>query len=118
MSYATDCWPPGLHHVRGLMSVPHVLINADGVVLLDTGFPGDAGRIRRVMEQAGVGMRDVRAILLTHGHIDHAGNAAELKAWTGAPIYAHPLEQAHIDGRFPYAGFAKVCGALETAGRA
>ena len=50
--------------------------------------------------------------------VDHAGNAAELKAWTGAPVYAHPLDQAHLEGKFPYAGFAQVCGALEAAGRA
>lgn len=111
-------WPPGLYHVRGLMSVPHVLVDPAGAVLLDTGFPGDAVRIRHVMTKAGVGPQDVRAILLTHGHIDHAGCAAELKAWTGAPVYAHPLDQAHIDGVFPYRGAARVCGALEAAGRA
>lgn len=110
-------WPPGLHMVRGMMSVPHVLVDGAGAVLLDTGFPGDARRIKRVMDAAGVGPRDVRAILLTHGHIDHAGNAAELKAWTGAPIYAHPLEQSHIDGVFPYRGMARVCGVLEALGR-
>lgn len=111
-------WPPGLYHVRGLMSVPHVLVDPAGAVLLDTGFPGDAARIRHVMTKAGVGPQDVRAILLTHGHIDHAGCAAELKAWTGAPVYAHPLDQAHIDGVFPYRGAARVCGALEAVGRA
>lgn len=111
-------WPPGLYHVRGLMSVPHVLVDPAGAVLLDTGFPGDAVRIRHVMTKAGVGPQDVRAILLTHGHIDHAGCAAELKAWTGAPVYAHPLDQAHIDGVFPYRGAARVCGALEAVGRA
>ena len=74
----TRDWPPGVHMVRGMMSVPHVLVAADGVVLLDTGFPGDARRIRRVMATAGVGPKDVRAILLTHGHIDHAGSLAEL----------------------------------------
>lgn len=100
------------------MSVPHVLVDADGVVLLDTGYPGDAKRIRRVMAEVGVGPKDVQAILLTHGHIDHAGNLAELKAWSGAPVYAHPLEQQHIDGVFPYRGLARVCGALESAGRA
>jgi glyoxylase-like metal-dependent hydrolase (beta-lactamase superfamily II) len=95
-----------------------VLADAEGVVLLDTGFPGDARAIRRVVEQIGAGPRDVRAILLTHGHIDHAGNAAELRAWTGAPVYAHPLEQPHLDGVYPYRGFARVCGALEAAARA
>ena len=100
------------------MSVPHVLVDADGVVLLDTGFPGDTKRIRRVMDEAGVGPGDVRAIVLTHGHIDHAGNVVELKAWTGAPVYAHPLEQAHLDGVYPYSGLARVCGALEVVGRA
>lgn len=118
MSFPLKNWPPGLYPVRGLMSVPHVLVDADGAVLLDTGFPGDLRRTRRVMAQAGVGPRDVRAILLTHGHIDHAGNVAELKAWTGAPVYAHPLEQAHIDGVFPYAGLARVCGVLEAVARA
>jgi glyoxylase-like metal-dependent hydrolase (beta-lactamase superfamily II) len=104
--------------VRGLMSVPHVLRDADGVVLLDTGLPGDGKRIRRVMDAAGAGPQDVRAILLTHGHLDHAGSAAELKAWTGAPVYAHPFEQQHIDGTYPYSGLNRVCGALEAAGRA
>lgn len=111
-------WPPGLRSIRGLMSVPHVLADEAGLVLLDTGFPGDAKRIRRVLTELGAGPKDVRAILLTHGHLDHAGNAAEFQAWTGAPVYAHPLEQPHLDGRFPYGGWARVCGALEAAGRA
>lgn len=110
-------WPEGLYPVRGMMSVPHVLIDDEGVVLLDTGFPGDAKRIRRVMKDADVGPADVRAILLTHGHLDHAGNLAELKEWTHAPVFAHPLEQAHIDGVYPYLGFARVAGVLEAIGR-
>src|SRR4051812_31405556 len=110
-------WPAGLHMVRGLLSVPHVLVDAEGVVLLDTGIPSDAWRIRRVMERAGVGMGDVRAILLTHGHIDHAGSVAQLKQWTGAPVYAHALEQPHIDGKFPYRGLSRVTGMLEAMGR-
>lgn len=96
----------------------HLLVEADGAVLLDTGFPGDQGRIRRGMAKLGLGPRDLKAIVLTHGHIDHAGNAAWAKAWSGAPVYAHPLEQAHIDGTFPYAGFSRVTGVLEAAGRA
>jgi glyoxylase-like metal-dependent hydrolase (beta-lactamase superfamily II) len=36
------------------------------------------------------------AILVTHGHPDHAPGAAPLAAATGAPVYAHP------DARFPH----------------
>ncbi len=114
----TDNWPTGLYPVRGVMSVPHVLVDAGGAVVLDTGFPGDAARIVRACARRGIGPRDVRAILLTHGHIDHAGGLAELQAWCGAPVHAHPAEQEHVDGVFPYAGAARVCGVLERVGRA
>lgn len=44
---------------------------------------GDVERIREILDQAGL---TVEAILLTHGHIDHAGGADELRELTGAKI--------------------------------
>jgi len=106
--------------IRGVMGVCHLLVEPDGrgAVLLDTGLIGEQGQIRRALRKLGLGLRDVRAILLTHGHLDHVGNLAWAKAETGAPIYAHPAEQAHIDGTFPYRGINRWCGRLERAGRA
>jgi glyoxylase-like metal-dependent hydrolase (beta-lactamase superfamily II) len=109
---------PGIHTIRGIMGVCHLLVDRDGAVLLDTGLVGEPLLIRRKLARLGLKPDSVKAILLTHGHLDHAGNLAWAKAWTGAPIHAHPLEQPHIDGTYPYAGANLWCGRLERAGRA
>jgi hydroxyacylglutathione hydrolase len=44
---------------------------------------GDLDRVHDAIKQTGV---TVERILLTHGHIDHAGGAAELKEVLGIPI--------------------------------
>jgi glyoxylase-like metal-dependent hydrolase (beta-lactamase superfamily II) len=69
-------------------------------VLVDTGLPWFAGLIRRRAE-AQFGRPPV-AILLTHGHFDHAGNAEELAALWDVPVYAHPLEMPFLTGRSDY----------------
>lgn len=37
---------------------------------------------------------NVKAILLTHGHFDHGGDAARIRDLTGAPVYLHPADRA------------------------
>ncbi len=40
----------------------------------------------------------VKAIVITHAHIDHIGGAAKLKAATGAPVYMNAKDQELYDG--------------------
>jgi glyoxylase-like metal-dependent hydrolase (beta-lactamase superfamily II) len=111
--------PAGIHTIRGVMGVCHLLVDQGGdAVLLDTGLVGEPWLIRRRLARLGLSPDSIKAILLTHGHLDHVGNLAWAKAFTGAPIYAHPAEQQHIDGTYPYAGVNLWCGRMESAGRA
>ena len=110
--------PPGVFTIRGLFGACHLLVDPQvAAVMIDTGLIGEPARIQRLFRRLNLRADNVKAILLTHGHLDHVGNLAWAKRWTGAPIYAHPLEQAHIDGVYPYRGAAVWCGRLEHAGR-
>jgi glyoxylase-like metal-dependent hydrolase (beta-lactamase superfamily II) len=105
--------------IRGLLGYFHLLLDASSheAVLIDTGLVGEMPALARALKKAGLGWGDIKAILLTHGHLDHTGHLVRLRQLTGAPVLAHPLEQAHINGTFPYRGISRVCGALESFGR-
>jgi glyoxylase-like metal-dependent hydrolase (beta-lactamase superfamily II) len=110
--------PPGVITIRGIMGVCHLLVDQQGeAVLLDAGLIGEQRQIRWHLRRLGFPPANVKAILLTHGHLDHVGNLAWAREWAGAPVYAHALEQIHIDGTYPYRGAAVWCGRMERAGR-
>lgn len=67
----------------------------DGVMLIDAGFPGDRADVLDSLGQLGFGVRDVRAILLTHAHIDHFGTAIWFAETHGTPVYCHADEVGH-----------------------
>ena len=46
-----------------------------GVMLIDAGYPGDREDVLASLRKLGYDAGDVRAILLTHAHIDHLGSA-------------------------------------------
>jgi hydroxyacylglutathione hydrolase len=70
----------------------YLLRGEGGVVLIDPGPPGVAGRVVASASAAGVQAADVRLIFVTHGHLDHYGAAAEVQALCGAPVAASPGE--------------------------
>ncbi|MGA2131563.1 MAG: MBL fold metallo-hydrolase [Bryobacteraceae bacterium] len=71
-------------------------------VVVDTGTPGNAARIREAARQRYGPEAHPQAILLTHGHRDHAGSALELAEAWDTPIYAHRLERPFLTGKSAY----------------
>jgi glyoxylase-like metal-dependent hydrolase (beta-lactamase superfamily II) len=67
----------------------------DGVILIDAGFPGNRDDVLASLRQLGFGVDDLRAILLTHAHIDHFGSAIWFAKTHGTPVYTHAAEVGH-----------------------
>ena len=66
-----------------------------GVVLIDAGFPGNRDDVLTSLGQLGFGVDDLRAILLTHAHVDHFGSAIWFAKTHGTPVYCHAAEVGH-----------------------
>jgi glyoxylase-like metal-dependent hydrolase (beta-lactamase superfamily II) len=66
-----------------------------GVVLIDAGFPGSRDDVLSSLRELGFRAVDVRAILLTHAHIDHFGSAIWFAKTYGSPVYCHADEVGH-----------------------
>src|SRR5436305_3645159 len=74
-------------------------------VLVDACTPGNEKRLRKAAERRfGRGSRPC-AILLTHGHFDHAGSAGPLADAWNVPIYAHAVEIPYLTGKVEYPPF-------------
>ena len=77
-----------------------VVIDGDGVLLIDAGFPGQRAEVLGSLQQLGVSAGDVHAILLTHAHIDHFGTAIWFAAEHRTPVYCHADEVGHARRRY------------------
>jgi glyoxylase-like metal-dependent hydrolase (beta-lactamase superfamily II) len=71
-------------------------------VLIDAGVAGTAALIKNAAdERFGEDARPA-AIIMTHGHFDHAGALETLAEKWDVPIYAHQLELPYLNGTAAY----------------
>ncbi|MDP1580380.1 MAG: MBL fold metallo-hydrolase [Candidatus Didemnitutus sp.] len=74
--------------IKGAISNCYLVLG-DRPVLVDTGAPGDLPRILAALRQHKIEPAQLALIVLTHGHSNHAGNAAELQRLSGRPVALH-----------------------------
>ena len=72
----------------------HLIVEAE-LSIIDCGYAGSGPRIGQAIAAHGRSPSDLRRVVVTHGHPDHAGSAREL-AEAGATILIHPADGAAL----------------------
>ncbi|MFN2510322.1 MAG: subclass B3 metallo-beta-lactamase [Pyrinomonadaceae bacterium] len=70
--------------VEGVAS--YLITTPQGHSLMDSGFPETVARIQESLKQLGFKLEDVKVLINSHAHFDHAGGFAQLKKLTGAKL--------------------------------
>ena len=83
---------PNVHLIPKTVANPYLLIDPDGLTLIDAGLPGSQKKILRYMAGLGYAPADLKRILITHADFDHVGGLAALIKATAARVYASPVE--------------------------
>ena len=81
---------------------PRTLVDAG----IKTGVSLEA--LKKGLEAIGYDLSSIERILITHGHIDHYGQAKKLSLLSGAPIYIHSKEYGRIRSMIHSLGFLKA----------
>ncbi|GGV31449.1 MBL fold metallo-hydrolase [Paenarthrobacter nicotinovorans] len=96
---------PGVHFVEGPASNWLIVRSApaptddSGFILIDSGYPADRDLVLQSVRELGLDPADAKAMLITHGHVDHTGSAAYFSRTFGTAILCSPEELAHVQGK-------------------
>jgi glyoxylase-like metal-dependent hydrolase (beta-lactamase superfamily II) len=83
---------PNVHLIRGIVANPYLIIEPQGLTLIDAGLPGSHKKILRYMAELGYAPKGLKRIIITHADFDHVGGLSALKTATGARIFANATE--------------------------
>jgi len=75
-----------------------VLQSDAGAILIDTGVPNSQNQVSAALGHLGLTLKDLKLIVVTHGHFDHAGGAAQIRKLSGAPVLIHEREAKYCAG--------------------
>jgi glyoxylase-like metal-dependent hydrolase (beta-lactamase superfamily II) len=91
-----------------------VVIEEDGVTLVDTGIPMMANGIMKFIKRLNAG--PLQRVVLTHGHVDHVGAIKPILRTGVVPVFAHRKEIPYIEGEHSYRPGKKAVATLPQGG--
>ena len=73
-----------LYYVGSRDLAAYLVVTPAGDILINSNYTSSPPQIRRSVEQLGFRWADIRILLISHAHVDHAGGSAEIVRETGA----------------------------------
>jgi metallo-beta-lactamase class B len=86
----------GVYFIGAADVASYAIDTGEGLIVIDAGYEDTAPQVLANLRALGFDPRDVRLLLNTHAHFDHAGGLAQLQRATGAPLLASPLDAAQL----------------------
>ena len=88
---------PGVHRLSTRYTNWYLLEAGGRLTVLDAGLPGDWRAFSSALSRLGHSLTDIDAVLITHHHPDHRGNAERIRE-AGARVLAHPADAPYVRG--------------------
>ncbi|MEQ1817665.1 MAG: subclass B3 metallo-beta-lactamase [Terricaulis sp.] len=82
----------GVYWVGASDVASYAIDTGDGLILIDGGYTETSPQVLANLRALGFQPSDVRILLNTHAHFDHAAGLAAIKTATGADLYASPAD--------------------------
>ena len=86
-----------LYHVGPCYVSSWILTTPQGAIMFDTAQEPFVDLIEANIRKVGVNPRDIKYIVVNHGHVDHFGGAKRLQEFTGAHLVATPEDWKMIE---------------------
>ena len=79
----------------------HIIDTGDGLIMLDSGYQESLYLVIDSIYRCGFNLKDLRYIIHSHGHIDHAAATQALVKMTGAKTFIGEGDLRMVDGSRP-----------------